>query len=69
MAEIAKVELSVDGELKLDGRRISSARQCANAWRLWEYSWHNTSERAGKQTLIARATDSHGRSRTDRTRS
>jgi hypothetical protein len=32
-----------------------------NAWRLWEYSWHTPSN-AGQATLIARATDSHGRS-------
>ena len=58
--EIAKVELSVDGgaswaETNLVGETMR------NAWRLWEYSWH-TPSKARQATLIARATDSHGRS-------
>jgi len=31
-----------------------------NAWRLWELNWQTPSE-LGKQTLVARATDSLGR--------
>ena len=31
-----------------------------NSWRLWEYEWH-TPATPGKQTLMARATDSRGR--------
>jgi DMSO/TMAO reductase YedYZ molybdopterin-dependent catalytic subunit len=57
--EIAKVELSTDGgttwsEAKLLGESIQ------NAWRLWEFNWQ-TPGVAGKQTLVARATDSLGR--------
>jgi DMSO/TMAO reductase YedYZ molybdopterin-dependent catalytic subunit len=57
--EIAKVELSTDGgstwsEAKLLGKSIQ------NAWRLWEFDWQ-TPGVAGKQILVARATDSLGR--------
>jgi hypothetical protein len=41
-------------EAKLD------AMPARNAWRLWEFDWQ-TPAKAGKQTLIARATDSQGR--------
>jgi len=63
--EITKVELSTDGgstwnEVKLLGESKP------NAWRLWEYDWR-TPSKAGKQTLIARAADSNGRTQpTDR---
>src|SRR5215472_7872527 len=58
-AQIAKVELSTDGgatwnEAKLPGKSILSA------WRLWQFEWQTPSQ-AGKQILIARATDSLGR--------
>jgi DMSO/TMAO reductase YedYZ molybdopterin-dependent catalytic subunit len=57
--DITKVELSTDGgatwtEAKLLGKSDP------NAWRLWEFNWH-TPAAAGTQTLIARATDSVGR--------
>jgi DMSO/TMAO reductase YedYZ molybdopterin-dependent catalytic subunit len=57
--EIVKVELSTDGgstwsEVKLLGKSIH------NAWRLWEFNWE-TPTAPGKQTLVARATDSLGR--------
>jgi DMSO/TMAO reductase YedYZ molybdopterin-dependent catalytic subunit len=57
--EIAKVELSTDGgstwnEAKLLGKSIQ------NAWRLWEFDWQ-TPGMPGKQILVARATDSLGR--------
>ena len=57
--KIAKVELSTDGgstwsEAKLLGE------QKPNAWQLWEFNWQ-TPTAAGKRTLIARATDSFGR--------
>jgi DMSO/TMAO reductase YedYZ molybdopterin-dependent catalytic subunit len=57
--EITKVELSADdgatwNEAKLLGRSEP------NAWRLWEFDWQ-TPTAAGTQTLIARATDSIGR--------
>ena len=58
-AEIAKVELSTDGggtwnEAELLGE------SALNAWRLWQFDWQTPSQ-ARKQTLIARATDSLGR--------
>ncbi len=58
-AEIAKVELSTDGgahweEANLIGEAIP------NAWRLWEFEWR-TPSKPGKQTLVARAADSRGR--------
>ena len=57
--EIAKVELSTDGgsswsEAKLLGKSIQ------NAWRLWEFDWQ-TPRAPAKQILVARATDSLGR--------
>ena len=57
--EITRVELSSDGgstwsEVKLLGESKP------NAWRLWKFNW-KTPARAGKATLIARATDSNGR--------
>jgi DMSO/TMAO reductase YedYZ molybdopterin-dependent catalytic subunit len=57
--EIVKVEISVDGganwtEAKLD------ERPTRNAWRLWEFNWRTPSS-ARRQTLMARATDSQGR--------
>lgn len=63
--EIVKVEISVDAganwaEAKLD------EMPARNAWRLWEYDWR-TPSKPGKQTLVARATDSRGRTQpTDR---
>ena len=62
--EITKVELSTNAgatwnEVKLIGKPIR------NAWRLWEFDWKTP--KPGKQTLIARATDSKGRTQpTDR---
>ena len=58
--EITKVEVSTNGgaswnEASLIGKAVS------NAWRLWDFEWH-TPSKPGKQTLIASATDSHGRS-------
>jgi DMSO/TMAO reductase YedYZ molybdopterin-dependent catalytic subunit len=57
--EILKVELSTDGgstwnEVKLVGEPKP------NAWRLWKFDWH-TPAKSGKQTLVARASDSRGR--------
>jgi DMSO/TMAO reductase YedYZ molybdopterin-dependent catalytic subunit len=57
--EIVKVELSTDGgstwtEAKLLGKSTQ------NAWRLWEFDWQ-THGVAGNQLLVARATDSLGR--------
>jgi DMSO/TMAO reductase YedYZ molybdopterin-dependent catalytic subunit len=58
-AEITKVELSTDdrstwNEVELFGESKP------NAWRLWEFNW-KTPARPGRAKLIARATDSRGR--------
>jgi DMSO/TMAO reductase YedYZ molybdopterin-dependent catalytic subunit len=58
-AEIAKVELSTDGGVTWNDARLLGEPN-SNAWRLWEFNWH-TPAKPGKQTLIARATDSLGR--------
>lgn len=58
-AEITKVEVSTDGGATWnDARLLGDAN--SNAWRLWEFSWQTPSQQ-GKQTLMARATDSLGR--------
>ena len=63
--EITKVELSTDGGFAWsEAKLIGESRP--NAWRLWEFDW-KTPPKAGKQTLMARATDSNGRTQpTDR---
>src|SRR6266513_2725267 len=58
-AEITKVELSTGGgETWNDAKLLGESNP--NAWRLWEFTWQTPSQ-PGKQTLIARATDSLGR--------
>src|SRR5882757_3054063 len=58
-AEITKVELSTDaGKTWNDAELLGESN--SNAWRLWEFTWQTPSQ-PGKQTLIARATDSLGR--------
>jgi hypothetical protein len=56
-AQVSKVDVSTDG-----GQRWSPARLLGDpiryAWRLWEYSWKPP--RAGRYTLMARATDTRG---------
>jgi DMSO/TMAO reductase YedYZ molybdopterin-dependent catalytic subunit len=57
--EIMKVELSTDGGATWkEAKLLSESRP--NSWQLWEFAWQ-TPEVPGKQTLIARATDSQGR--------
>jgi DMSO/TMAO reductase YedYZ molybdopterin-dependent catalytic subunit len=57
--EITKVEFSSDaGSTWSDAKLVGESKP--NAWRLWEFDW-KTPARAGKATLIARATDSNGR--------
>ncbi len=58
-SDITKVEVSVDSGATWHGARLVD-RSVKNAWRLWEYDWR-TPVSAGKQTLLARATDSRGR--------
>jgi DMSO/TMAO reductase YedYZ molybdopterin-dependent catalytic subunit len=56
--EITKVELSTDGgSTWKDVKLLGESKP--NAWRLWEFDW--TPAKPGKTTLIARATDSNGR--------
>jgi DMSO/TMAO reductase YedYZ molybdopterin-dependent catalytic subunit len=57
--EITKVELSTDGGLTWNEAKLLGESKL-NAWRLWEFNWR-TPSRPDKQTLIARATDSLGR--------
>jgi len=58
-AEIVKVELSTDGgETWNEAKFIDES--IPNAWRLWEFDWH-TPSKPGQASLVARATDSHGR--------
>ena len=57
--EITKVELSTDGGATwLEAKLLGESQP--NAWRLWEFHWQ-TPAAPGKQILVARATDSLGR--------
>jgi DMSO/TMAO reductase YedYZ molybdopterin-dependent catalytic subunit len=58
-AEITKVELSTDGGATWNDAKLLGESN-SNAWRLWEFNWQTPSQPA-KQTLMARATDSLGR--------
>jgi DMSO/TMAO reductase YedYZ molybdopterin-dependent catalytic subunit len=58
-AEIAKVELSTDGGATWNNTKLLGESN-SNAWRLWEFNWQTPSQ-PGKQILMARATDSLGR--------
>ncbi len=58
-ADITKVEVSVDSGATWHGAQLMDS-SVKNAWRLWEYDWR-TPASLGKQTLLARATDSRGR--------
>ena len=57
--EIRKVELSIDGGATWNEANLLGEPKL-NAWRLWEFNWQ-TPAAPGKQALIARATDSLGR--------
>ena len=56
--EITKVELSTDGGSTWNETNLLGESK-PNAWRLWEFNWKTPSV-PGKQTLVARATDSLG---------
>ena len=58
-AEITKVELSTDGGATWSDTKLLGEGK-PNTWRFWEFDWQTPSQ-PGKQTLIARATDSLGR--------
>jgi DMSO/TMAO reductase YedYZ molybdopterin-dependent catalytic subunit len=57
--EITKVEFSANGGSTWNEAKLLGESK-PNAWRLWEFNW-KTPNRRGKATLIARATDSNGR--------
>ena len=57
--EITKVELSADGGSTWTEAKLLDESK-PNAWRLWEFNW-KTPARSGRAILIARATDSKGR--------
>jgi DMSO/TMAO reductase YedYZ molybdopterin-dependent catalytic subunit len=57
--EITKVELSTDGGANWNEVNLLD-KPIPNTWRRWEHQWRTPSV-VGKQTLIARATDSRGR--------
>ena len=57
-SEIVRVEVSTDGgSTWKEATLLGEAKP--NAWRLWEFDW-KTPSAPGKQTLVARATDSLG---------
>jgi DMSO/TMAO reductase YedYZ molybdopterin-dependent catalytic subunit len=58
-AEITRVELSTDGGATWNNAKLPG-ESTLNAWRLWQFDWQTPSQ-PGKKTLIARATDSRGR--------
>jgi len=57
--EITNVDLSTDGGVTWNKANLIGETS-SNAWRLWEFNWQ-TPPQSGKQTLVARATDSLGR--------
>jgi hypothetical protein len=58
-ADITKVEFSADGGETWHITRLKG-EPSRNAWRFWEYDWETPAIR-GKATLMAKATDSLGR--------
>jgi len=58
-AEITKVEISTDASATWENVHLLG-EPIRNAWRLWEYDWQ-VPLKPGKATLMARATDSKGR--------
>ena len=57
--DITRVEISTDaGATWAEARLIG--KSAPNAWRLWEFEWRTPSV-AGTRTLVARASDSRGR--------
>ncbi|CAN5602966.1 sulfite oxidase [soil metagenome] len=58
-AEIVRVELSTDGGNSWREASLGS-EQVRNSWRLWEWTWA-VPKTTGRCVLLARATDSRGR--------
>jgi DMSO/TMAO reductase YedYZ molybdopterin-dependent catalytic subunit len=57
--DVTKVEISADaGKTWSEAKLLGESKP--KAWRLWEFKW-KTPAKPGKATLIARATDSNGR--------
>lgn len=63
-ALVTRVEVSTDGGATWNDARLLGA-PIRNAWRLWEYDWAVPSA-PGKTVLMARATDSEGRTQPER---
>jgi DMSO/TMAO reductase YedYZ molybdopterin-dependent catalytic subunit len=60
-SEIVKVEVSTDGGMRWSEARLKDGQSSSPyIWRLWEYQWR-TPEKAGPARIMARATDSSGR--------
>jgi hypothetical protein len=55
-----KVEISTDGGATWQNAQLRG-ESIRHAWRLWDYEWQ-VPTKPGKATLLARATDSEGRS-------
>ena len=58
-ADILKVEVSADSGVTWHEARLLDG-SVKNAWRLWEFDWLAPAQ-AGSQTIMARASDSRGR--------
>ncbi len=62
--EISKVELSTDGGVAWHLVRLMG-KPVKDAWQLWEYDW-KTPDNRGQCILLARATDSRGRTQPEK---
>lgn len=58
-AKVSKVEISTDGGDKWNEAELTGEAK-ENVWQMWEYDW-KTPTKAGKHTLLAKATDERGR--------
>ena len=64
-SDVTRVEISLDSGGSWNEARLLD-EPVKNAWRLWEYEWR-TPASAGRHIIVARATDSRGRTQsTDR---
>ena len=63
-AVVTNVEISIDGGATWHFTQLLG-EPIRNAWRLWQYDW-KVPTKAGKVTLMARATDSAGRTQPTR---
>jgi DMSO/TMAO reductase YedYZ molybdopterin-dependent catalytic subunit len=57
--QIMQVEVSTDGGQTWSAAKLLG-KSVPNAWRMWEYNWRVPTQ-AGRTTVMARATDSQGR--------